>query len=186
VRLASAVHRRAVAAAHRSCACRIGSQRGSAREPCDRSCRAADPLSPFRRCASSKPLLRRPPAAIARSSQYVKTSTPQSAGTSRKVLQQPATERLSERPCRRSPPLCFDQGRVERAARLAALQASKRTGMPQRRLHSTATCQTSRASIRACFPPSPTRHRRSSLPFCRPSAPRLRRPRLTGYPSFKG
>ena len=96
---------------------------------------------------------------------YVKTSTHRSAGASRRALQQPASERLSERPHRRSPPLCFDQGCVQRAAQLAALQASKRTGMTQRRLHSTSTCQTSRAPTRACFPPSPTRHRRSSLPF---------------------
>ncbi len=37
--------------------------------------------------------------------------------------------------------------------------------MTQRRFHSAATCQTSRAFIRACFPPSPTRHCRSSFPF---------------------
>jgi len=78
---------------------------------------------------------------------------------------QPSTERLSERPARRSPRPCCDQGRVQGALRLPALQASKRTGIGQRRLHSTATCQTARASVGACFPPSPTRHRRSSLPF---------------------
>jgi hypothetical protein len=77
----------------------------------------------------------------------------------------PPPERLSKRPGRRSPPLRFDQRRVQRAVQVAALQTSKRTGMTQRRFHSSATCQTSRASIRACFPPRPTRHCRSSLPF---------------------
>lgn len=107
------------------------------------------------------------------------------AAASARVLQQPPADLFNERPRRRSPPLCFNQERVKRAARLAALQASKRTGMKQSRLHSTAACQTSRASIRACFPPRPTRHRRRSF-HSPPFALRVWSSKRMSYPSYQG